>query len=50
MAKAKIIFCPPSSPQLNPIEEWFTQLRLRIRANTYSTNEDLYSGVDFLLR
>jgi transposase len=38
IAKGRILFCPPSSPQLNPIEEWFTQLRLKIRASTYSTN------------
>jgi transposase len=45
----KLIFLPPCSAQINPIETWFQQLRLRIRKNSYNNDMDLFKTIHTLL-
>jgi len=37
----QILFLPPYSPQLNPIENWFNEVKAKIRKINYSGEKQL---------
>jgi transposase len=46
---AKLLFLPPYSPDLNPIEQVFAKLKLMLRRAAERTNEDTWRRIGSLL-
>lgn len=45
----KVVFLPPYSPMLNPIENWFNELKQVIRQKTYKTRLELKQTLEAVL-
>lgn len=43
--KAELLYLPPYSPDLNPIEMLFSKLKSLIRKGAWRTQEDLWQGI-----
>jgi transposase len=50
ICKCSLLFLPPHSRQLNPIEVWFQSLREKIRKDSFSSNEELCQGIHYILK
>lgn len=48
-ARAKLLFLPPYSPDLNPIEQVFAKLKLMLRRAAERTTEDTWRRIGVLL-
>ena len=48
-AEVKLVFLPPYSPDLNPIEEFFAELKAFIRRNWHSYEDNPDQGFDIFL-
>ncbi len=48
-AGAKLLFLPPYSPDLNPIEQVFAKLKHLLRRTAARTDEDVYQAIGPLL-
>lgn len=48
-ARAHLLFLPPSSPDLNPIEQAFSKLKHWMRATSARTRETLWQAVGTIL-
>jgi len=48
-AGARLIFLPPYSPDLNPIEQVFAKLKMLLRRTAARTIEDTWKGIGNLL-
>jgi transposase len=48
-ASVKLVYLPPYSPDLNPIEEFFTELKSFIKRNWTYYEKDIDQGFDVFL-
>ena len=49
-AKADLLYLPPYSPDLNPIEMLFSKLKAQIRKGAWRTQETLWQGIGQIIQ
>ena len=45
-----ILYLPSYSPQLNPIENWFHEIKVKLKKINYSGEKQLFTIMDYLLK
>lgn len=45
----KVIYLPPYTPMLNPIEYWFNEVKSNLRQKTYKTRLEMKNNLEAIL-